>query len=148
MLISFTACCLTLSVTRCESHFKHKRTAVTEHKTMRFCTKHLERQPHAAFHSTATAVNWTHRAWWKCFLFRHGATGGSMAHGKKKPMMFTFIRRFYPKQLTIVLLAMYYSGCTFFISMCVPWELNPQPSRCYHNALPLSHRNTDDVADK
>ncbi len=25
----------------------------------------------------------------------------------------------------------------FFISMCVPWELNPQ-----RNALPLSHRNT------
>ncbi len=28
----------------------------------------------------------------------------------------------------------------FLISMCVPWELNPQPLRCYRNALPLSHR--------
>ncbi len=26
-----------------------------------------------------------------------------------------------PKKLTV------YSGYTFFISMCVPWELNPQP---------------------
>ncbi len=30
----------------------------------------------------------------------------------------------------------------FFVSMCVPWELNPQPLRCKRNALPLSHRNT------
>ncbi len=28
-----------------------------------------------------------------------------------------------------------------FVSMCVPWELNPQPLRCWRNALPLSHRN-------
>ncbi len=35
---------------------------------------------------------------------------------------FTFSRRFYPKRLTV------HSGYTFFfISMCVPWELNPQP---------------------
>jgi len=33
---------------------------------------------------------------------------------------FTFTRRFYPKRLTM------HSGYTFFISMCVPWELNPQ----------------------
>ncbi len=33
-----------------------------------------------------------------------------------------FSRRFYPKQLTV------HSGYTFFfISMCVPWELNPRP---------------------
>ncbi len=30
--------------------------------------------------------------------------------------LFTFTRRFYPN-----------SGYTFFASMCVPWELNPQP---------------------
>ncbi len=32
-----------------------------------------------------------------------------------------FSRHFYPMQLT------FHSGYTFFISMCVPWELNPQP---------------------
>ncbi len=35
--------------------------------------------------------------------------------------MYTFGRRFYPKRLTV------HSGYTFFVSMCVPWELNPRP---------------------
>ncbi len=37
--------------------------------------------------------------------------------------IYAFSRRFYPKQLTV------HSGYTFyfFISMCVPWGLNPQP---------------------
>ncbi len=35
--------------------------------------------------------------------------------------MYAFSRRFYPKRLTV------HSGYTFFVSMCVPWELNPQP---------------------
>ncbi len=35
--------------------------------------------------------------------------------------IYAFSRGFYPKRLTV------YSGCTFFIIMCVPWELNPQP---------------------
>ncbi len=35
--------------------------------------------------------------------------------------IYAFSRRFYPKQLTV------HSGYTCFISMCVPWELNPQP---------------------
>ncbi len=43
----------------------------------------------------------------------------------KKIYVFYFLkfsRRFYPKRLTV------HSGYTFcFISMCVPWELNPQP---------------------
>ncbi len=34
---------------------------------------------------------------------------------------FTFSRRFYPKRLTV------HSGYTCFITMCVPWESNPQP---------------------
>ncbi len=29
------------------------------------------------------------------------------------------------------------------LSVCVPWELNPQPLRCKCSSLPLSHRNTD-----
>ncbi len=41
--------------------------------------------------------------------------------------IYAFSRRFYPKQLTL------HSGYTFFVSMCVPWESNPQPLR---NALP------------
>ncbi len=36
---------------------------------------------------------------------------------------FTFTRRFYPKRLTV------HSGYTF-LSVCVPWESNPQPLRC------------------
>ncbi len=47
---------------------------------------------------------------------------------------YAFSRRFYPKRLTV------HSGYTFFVSMCVPWELNPQPLLCQRNALPLSHR--------
>ncbi len=35
--------------------------------------------------------------------------------------IYAFSRCFYPKRLTV------HSGYTFFISMCVPWELNPQP---------------------
>ncbi len=35
--------------------------------------------------------------------------------------IYAFSRRFYPKQLTIAF------GLYIFISMCVPWELNPQP---------------------
>ncbi len=47
--------------------------------------------------------------------------------------IYAFSRRFYPKRLTV------HSGYT--LSVCVPWELNPQPLHCEHNALPLSHRN-------
>ncbi len=36
-------------------------------------------------------------------------------------IIYAFSRRFYPKRLTV------HSGYTCFISMCVPWELNPQP---------------------
>ncbi len=35
--------------------------------------------------------------------------------------IYAFSRCFYPKRLTV------HSGYTFFISMCVPWELNPRP---------------------
>ncbi len=49
---------------------------------------------------------------------------------------FTFMRRFYPKRLTV------HSGYTCFVSTCVPWESNPQPLHCWRNALPLNHRNT------
>ncbi len=35
--------------------------------------------------------------------------------------VYAFSRRFYPKRLTV------HSGYTCFITMCVPWESNPQP---------------------
>ncbi len=35
--------------------------------------------------------------------------------------IYAFCRRFYPKRLKV------HSDYTFIISMCVPWELNPQP---------------------
>ncbi len=35
--------------------------------------------------------------------------------------IYAFSRRFYPKRLTL------HSGYTCFITMCVPWESNPQP---------------------
>ncbi len=35
--------------------------------------------------------------------------------------IYIFSRRFYPKRLTV------HSGYTCFITMCVPWESNPQP---------------------
>ncbi len=38
-----------------------------------------------------------------------------------KTILLTFIRRFYPKRLTITF------RLYIFISMCVPWESNPQP---------------------
>jgi len=49
---------------------------------------------------------------------------------------FTFSRCFYPKRLTIAF------RLYIFISMCVPWESNPQPFCCWRNALPLSHTGT------
>ncbi len=39
--------------------------------------------------------------------------------------IYAFNRRFYPK------LRLYF----FLVSMCVPWESNPQPLRCQRNAL-------------
>ncbi len=38
--------------------------------------------------------------------------------------VYAFSRRFYPKRLTVHL------GYTFFVSMCVHWESNPQPLHC------------------
>ncbi len=35
--------------------------------------------------------------------------------------IYGFSRCYYPKRLTV------HSGYTFFVSMCVPWKLNPQP---------------------
>ncbi len=35
--------------------------------------------------------------------------------------IYAFSRHFYPKQLTV------HSGYAIFVSMCVPWQLNPQP---------------------
>ncbi len=35
--------------------------------------------------------------------------------------IYAFSRRFYPKRLTL------HSDYTYFLSVCVPWELNPQP---------------------
>ncbi len=43
--------------------------------------------------------------------------------------IYAFSRRFYPKRLE------YIQVIIFFVSMCVPWESNPQPLRCYRNAL-------------
>ncbi len=43
--------------------------------------------------------------------------------GEKKQIyicIYAFSRHFYPKRFTV------YSGYTFFISMCVPWELKPK----------------------
>ncbi len=53
---------------------------------------------------------------------------------------FTFMHladAFYPKRLTTA-----FRLYICIVSICVPWESNPQPLRCKRNALPLSHRNT------
>ncbi len=42
----------------------------------------------------------------------------------KNIYIYTFSRCFYPKRLTV------HSGYTFVLSVCVPWESNPQPLRC------------------
>ncbi len=39
--------------------------------------------------------------------------------------MYAFSRRFYPKRLTVIQVIHLY--IYFFVSMCVPWELNPRP---------------------
>ncbi len=45
--------------------------------------------------------------------------------------IYAFSRRFYPKRHTV------HSGYTFFVSMCVSWELNPQPfallTQCFNH---------------
>ncbi len=52
-------------------------------------------------------------------LSNHSGEGaGLIPH---RPTVTFIIRRFYPKRLTV------HSGYIFFVSMCVPWELNPQP---------------------
>ncbi len=38
--------------------------------------------------------------------------------------IYAFSRRFYPKRLTV------YRLYICIVSMCVPWESNPQPLRC------------------
>ncbi len=52
--------------------------------------------------------------------------------------IYVFSRRFYPKRLTV------HSGDTFFfISMCVPWESNPQPFALLTQCSTTEpHRNT------
>ncbi len=54
---------------------------------------------------------------------------------KNRDYIYAFSRRFYPK--------LWNSGYTFFISMCVTWELNPQPfallMQC-SNTEPQTHR--------
>ncbi len=42
-------------------------------------------------------------------------------HAPLKDYIYAFNRRFYPKRLTIAF------RLYIFISMCVPWESNPQP---------------------
>ncbi len=42
----------------------------------------------------------------------------------KNIIIITFTRRFYPKRLTV------HSVYTCIVSMCDPWELNPQHLRC------------------
>ncbi len=50
---------------------------------------------------------------------------------------FTFSRRFYPKRLTIAF------RLYIFISMCVPWESNPQPFALLTQCSTTEpHRNT------
>ncbi len=57
--------------------------------------------------------------------------------GQSIYLHFTFIRRFYPKRLTIAF------RLYIFVSTCVPWESNPQPfallSQCSTTG---PHRNT------
>ncbi len=51
------------------------------------------------------------------FLYSH-----AVSHTFSNQMyIYAFSRRFYPKRLTV------HSGYTCFITMCVPWESNPQP---------------------
>ncbi len=60
-------------------------------------------------------------------------TGKSSIVLQRKPVyIYAFSRRFYPKRLTV------HSGYTLLISMCVSWELNPQPLRCWRN-VPQEH---------
>ncbi len=78
-----------------------------------------------------------------------GAVEGAMGTAKKRthkyivislfshipPYIYAFSRRFYPKRLTIPdFIPEATSGYTFLVSMCVPWELNPQPF-CAANAM-------------
>ncbi len=51
--------------------------------------------------------------------------------------MYAFSRRFYPKRLTIAF------RLYIFFSMCVPWELNPQPfAQLTQCSTTEPHRNT------
>ncbi len=59
---------------------------------------------------------------------------------------FTFSRRFYPKRLTV------HSSYNFFVHMCVPWELNPQPfallMQCSNHWATGTHSSQWPRADK
>ncbi len=49
------------------------------------------------------------------------AVNGCRQNESPNIYIYAFIRRFYPKRFTV------HPGYTFFVSMGVPWELNPQP---------------------
>ncbi len=55
--------------------------------------------------------------------------------------IYAFSRRIYPKRLTV------HSAYTFFVSMCVPWELNPLPfallTQC-STTEPQEHKNVQE----
>ncbi len=61
--------------------------------------------------------------WGVFFFIQQGHNKLVLSHSKDFYIyVYAFSRRFYPKRLKV------HSGYNFcFISMCVPWELNPQP---------------------
>ncbi len=58
------------------------------------------------------------------FFFYSNTIFIDMFKYKKHITFYAFSRRFYPKRLTV------HSGYTYFVSMCIPWEFNPQTLRC------------------
>ncbi len=63
---------------------------------------------------TSLDLLYFHTPNWSTFTFMHLADAFTF-------YIYAFSRCFYPKRLTV------HSGYTFIVSMCVPWESNPQP---------------------
>lgn len=139
--IFFTACFLTPLATRYESHFKRTlatQRATTEHKTMwfSFCAGHLERKPHGAFHSAATAENWTHQAWWKSFYSDTEPEATQWSMGSKKT--------WYIWQINMSMNIFLYSTSRFKVSCLLSFRIqyNIFHYKWYHQHCNLSEKIT------
>ncbi len=109
----------------CGYNYSTNTTPVSKHATSLHYTARLTGQSECVL---SGAVHWEESVRSMCHFFTSGR------HQDPYIYIYAFIWHFYPKWLTV------HSGCTF-LSVCVPWELNPQPLTQCSTTEPQEHYN-------